>query len=185
MRAKNKAFTVAELIVASVIMVSLVGILVAGFSQNYAAFQSSNIVNSFQNDARLAALQISKDLRRTNLSKLSITKNTPWAGTDSITYKLPSADANNDPVISGGSIQWDSNSITIAVDAANAGELVRSGPDGTRALAHNIKAITFTSINQSNQLYLDELKVGLHFEALGFRGRKHNFNSTFIVDMRN
>ena len=181
-KSDKKSFTVVELIVAAAIMVIFGALLVTGLTQNYSVFQTNNIVNAFQNDARLSILKINKDLRRSAPTQIAITKNHPVAGTDRLIYHLPGLDANADPIVSGGTLQWNTDDIALYVSSGN---LVRADTSGTEVLAKNVKAITFIDINQDPDLYMDELKFSLEFEAAGYGSRQHRHKTTSVVNMRN
>ena len=181
----NAAFTLMEMIIAATIMAVLALVLVAGMAQNFSILQTNKVITTLQNDAHLAILKMSKDLRRTALSQITITNDSPIAGCDTLTYHLPSLDANNAPAIVSGNVQWDANAVTIGIDAANAGRLIRIDVNGTTTLANNVKFITFRDINDIPQLFMRELKISLGFEATSFGGRTHNYNSTTVINMRN
>ena len=181
----NSAFTVAEMIVAAVVTAILVLIMAAGLIQNYSIFQTNRVINTFQNDARLSIIKMSKDLRRTSLTQITIQKNTPLSGYDKLTYHLPSLDANNAPSVSNGALLWDANNVVISIDAGNAGRLIRTDANGTTVLANNVNFITFRDINDIPQLYLRELKVALGLQTTSFGNRTLNYNSTTVINMRN
>ena len=179
------AFTVAELVVSATIMAVLALILAASFIQSNSILQTNRIINTFQNDAHLAIVKMSKDLRRTTLAQITIQKNTPLAGYDQLTYHLPSLDANNAPAVVNGAVQWNANNVVIAIDAGNTGRLIRTDPDSTTILANNVNFITFRDINDIPQLPLRELKISLGFRTVSFGSRVHNYNSTTVINMRN
>jgi competence protein ComGC len=179
------AFTVVEMIVAATIMVTLTLAIVAGFTQNYSILQTNKVVNMLQNNARLATIKMTKDLRRTTLAQITIQKNTPLAGSDKLTYHLPSVDANSAPIVVNGILQWDANTVVIAIDATNPGNLVRTDANGTTVLTNNVNYITFRDINDIPQLYLSELKIGLGLQAASVGNRILNYNSTTVINMRN
>jgi hypothetical protein len=178
----KKSFTVMEIIVAATLMVSFSLLLVAGLTQNYETFQTNNIINTFQNDARLSIYKLRKEINRTSWARISITKNTPATGTDQLTFRLPQVDGNNDPIIVSNSIAWSANQITINVLGGN---LVRTDTAGTTILARNVKAVTFTDVAQNAALYIPELKLTIEFESQGFAGRLHSYKTTAIINMRN
>ena len=171
-----------EIIVAAIMFGSFSILLVAGLTQNYASFQTNNIINSFQNDSRLSIAKIRKDLRRSTSDQISISKDTPATGTDQLTYHLPEVDSNNDPVISGNTVTWDTDDITLSVVNNN---LIRTKNSVSDILAKNVKSITFIDINQDSSLYINEIKFTISFEVSGFHGRVHSYESTAVVSMRN
>jgi type II secretory pathway pseudopilin PulG len=179
------AFTLIEIIVTTTMMAVMALILATSLVQSNSILQTNKIINTFQNDARLTIIKMSKDLRRTNLSQITIQKNTPIAGYDKLIYHLPSVDANNAPIVNSGALQWDANNVVIAIDAANAGRLIRTDANGTATLAKNVNYITFRDINDIPQLALRELKISLGFRTTSFGNRIHNYNSTTVINMRN
>ena len=179
------AFTLMEIIVTTTMMAVMALILAASLVQSNSILQTNKIINTFQNDSRLTIVKMSKDLRRTNLSQITIQKNTPVAGYDKLIYHLPSVDATNTPVVINGAVQWDANNVVIAIDAVTAGRLIRTDANGTTVLANNVNYITFRDINDIPQLALRELKISLGFRTTSFGSRLHNYNSTTVINMRN
>jgi len=179
------AFTIAEMVVAAVITAVLALIMAASLMQSNSILQTNRIINTFQNDARLAITKMSKDLRRTSLAQITIQKNTPLAGYDQLTYHLPLFDAGNTPIVVNGALQWDANNVVIAIDAGNAGSLIRTDSSSTVVLANNVAFITFRDINDIPQLPSRELKISMGLQAASFGNRAHNYNATTVINMRN
>lgn len=189
-----KSFTLAEIIVAIVIMSIFFGVLIASLWQHLSILETTRIIDSFQKDARMAIIKISKDIRQTIPEQITINKDTPYANTDQIVYHLPTLYANSAPIYNDTCpavcvppcLQWDTaNAVSIMVDAGNPGRLIRTDAAGTTVIAENVSGILFVDRFQNPNLYRKELKITVKFATNAFGSQAHTYNSTTSINMRN
>ncbi len=177
---KKKSFTFVELIVVSVLMAVMIGMLLAFLMQTRSILQTTDITTTLYEDARRAISNMTQELRRTTLSQITITQDSPQVGTDSLSYKLPADDdSDGEPDLTGSSIDW-GTTITISLDLGT-GNLVRTQGVDAYVLAKNVESINFSL----SSVYSNELEIGLVLEKTSYRGRDYNVTSTSIINMRN
>lgn len=185
---KKTGFTLVEVLVASIILVMLIGILAATVMGTRSIFEASDISVILQADARAAINKMDLDLRRTNKDQISIVQNDPISGCDAIVYHLPSdSDQDGIPDLdSGGNLIWDTNAITIRLDSGGTQRLQKEVQGGNiEILGSNVKKINFIDRNIDASLYFDEIKIILELEKTTSKGRTFSFDSTTIINMRN
>jgi hypothetical protein len=121
--------------------------------------------------------RISSDLRKTNLSHITIDKDSPFAGTDLLSYYLPQIEQNT------GNIDWDTPEINIYVDETSA--LRRTNL--SEPISLNVKSIKFYSDNNEDgyDLYPNEILIILELEKKGADRRIYTVNSKSIINLRN
>ncbi|RKY42973.1 MAG: hypothetical protein DRP85_01205 [Candidatus Makaraimicrobium thalassicum] len=188
----NKGFTLTELLFVCIILIVMIVALVGALVGMNSVFHAITDTAAIENEARVAGYLIGRDLRRTSPWPITVvTQDSPFSGTDVITYKLPvMLDTDSDgvpdtPDLTGGSIQWNATPVSIGLDPADTSRLIRTEGAQTTLLAENVKSIRFLSHSEDAALYFDELKIILELEKTNAMGRKYNTVSTSIVDMRN
>ncbi|HDZ76773.1 MAG TPA: type II secretion system protein [Candidatus Omnitrophica bacterium] len=183
----NKAFTLVETLMASVLMLILVGVLTLAFFQANSIFYETDILADLQADARLAIDKMAVDLRRTSLSYIdSIIQDSPVAGTDIIDYYLPDDSSPKDGIPdldNNGDIIWDSVN-KIRIDTVT-GQLRMINNGVVTVLANNVKKVNFFNQPRDSSLYLNELRVVLELEKTAPNNRTYNTTFTSIINMRN
>ncbi|MGB2630114.1 MAG: hypothetical protein WBD24_04090 [Candidatus Omnitrophota bacterium] len=187
----NKGVTFTELLWVSAILVIVMAALVVSLVGLQSIFQAIKETAMIETGVRVAGRMIAWELKETSRGRITITQNTPLAGTDEIEYYLPvMVDTNTDgkpdtPSVVGGSIQWDATPVTIALEPGDMGRLLRTEGAAQIVLANNVRRIKFLSNDLDPDLFPDELKIILELEKTGFTGRTYNTVATFFVDMRN
>jgi hypothetical protein len=187
----KKGVTLTELLWVSAILVIVMAALVVSLVGLQSIFQAIKETAMIETEARVAGRMIAWELKETSRGRITITQNTPLAGTDEIEYYLPvMVDTDTDgkpdtPSVVGGSIQWDATPVTIALEPGNTGRLLRTEGAYQIVLANNVRRIKFSSNDLDPDLFPDELEIILELEKTGFAGRAYNTAATFFVDMRN
>jgi len=187
----NKGYTISELLFVGVIMVITLMALVATVTGVNYIFQSVKDTAMVESDVRVIGRLVAKDIKGSAASKISITQDSPYNGTDMITLFLPvmldtdGDDAPDTPDLSSGSIQWDTDPVKIRLEGGDTGNLMRIHGDTSAVLIGNVKRINFIDHNVDSSLYLNEVKIIIEVEHTGKTGRTYNIVSTFIVNMRN
>jgi hypothetical protein len=182
---RKDGFTVVEMLVTAFLFVLVMLAVVTAGIQMRSIFQSTDISAVLQQEARVAIRVITDDLRKTNRSRITITRDYPEAGTDRIVYELPQdSDSDGVPDFSGGLI-WDINTVTIQLEEAGSTRLIRSQGSDTTVLAENVKSINFADSGIDTSLYINEVKIDLELEGSVGATRTTGILYTFFVRMRN
>ena len=187
----NKGVSLTELLWVTAILVIVIAALTVSLMGLQSIFQAIKETAMIETEARVAGRVIAWELKETSRNRITITQNTPAAGTDVIEYYLPvMVDTDTDgkpdtPSIAGGSIQWDATPVTIALEPGDTGRLLRTEGADQTVLADNVKRINFLSNDLDSDLSPDELEITLELEKAGFSGRTYNTAVTFFIDMRN
>lgn len=181
---KLAGFTLAEILIALVISTILMAMLATTLIQTQAVYSLTDISADLNANSRLAINKMSAELRRTSTSQVTISKNSPFSGTDRITYRTPLLNASGEPLLSGLNLVW-SNDTEITVDPINRNRLIKTRDGASAVLAQNVTSVRFIDMAQSPAtIDQDELKIYL---TMNKRGYRQNVTVTTVstVDMRN
>ena len=183
----RKGFTLFETLLVSGILVILLAALMLASTEMRGLFYASDVLATFQHEARLAINSMATDIRRTSLSQITITQDYPVAGTDRLQFYLP-ADSDKDgvPDMSAGSLVWDPNVVTIEAEVVGTEmRLIRTQGADTEVLADNLKSITFIDNSINSSLFIDEVNIILELEKTAGTGKTFSISLTSIVNLRN
>ncbi|MGB2661921.1 MAG: prepilin-type N-terminal cleavage/methylation domain-containing protein [Candidatus Omnitrophota bacterium] len=183
----RKGFTLLEILLVSGILVILLAALMVASTEMRGIFYVSDVLATFQHEARLAVNSMTIDIKRTSLSQVTITQNYPAAGTDRLQFYLPAdSDEDGEPDMSSGSLVWDPNVVTIEGEVVGTEmRLIRTQDADTEVLADNLKSITFIDNNIDSSLYMDEMNFILELEKTSGTGKTLRVVFTSVVNMRN
>lgn len=197
---RRGGFTLLEMLFVVLIMSIISGILFAAMYQSRIIFQAADISVGLQAEARQAIQRIMLDVSRTNRSRIIITPNYPAAGTDQLTYQLPSYSGTpSEPTLTGGAITWDANACTINRDPAVtipvlhtpgstapvAAPLLQSQGGSSSVWATHANQVNFYDHNRDPALYLDEVRISLLMRQTSKEGYVYSTSAVATVKMRN
>ncbi len=183
----SRAFTLVELLVVTLLGVVMIVVMVSTYMAAYVNCSFFNVTTELQTQSRAITRALADDLRRTNLSYVTIVKDDPVAGSDSITYRLlPDANTDGEPDCTFDGLPDWANGIdwTVRFDQ-NTGVLTRTDGSATTVIGKNLVSVRFDSFSTDVSLYMDELNVRLNLGKKTLFGKQHLFSSESVINMRN
>jgi len=176
---RKKYFTLVETLMSAAILAVLGGILSAAFIQMHSLFETNSVLAVLQAEGRRVVRKISYDLRQAG--NISIVKDSPFPGTDSISYYLlsvPGFDNVTDSPV------WNPDKVTVCLNGSS-GALLRSQGNSTLYLSGEVKSINFSNHALDSSLYLNELRLALSLEKKSSAGKLYRMNMTSVINIRN
>jgi hypothetical protein len=181
----NSAFSVVETLFALMIFLALMGILVAAVIQSKVIFQATDINTTLAAESRQILDRISSELINSNRAQVTITENSPVAGTDKISFHLPKYAFGVPVLTAAGSIDWDPDVISINLSPTVAGQLVRTSNSGSVVIGNGVNNISFFDHGLDSALYLDEIRMVLNLRKSDTDTRAYNMSTSSVIKLRN
>jgi prepilin-type N-terminal cleavage/methylation domain-containing protein len=187
----SKGYTLIEMMITVTVMTILLIALSGLMSGMSSTFISLKDTSEAEIDARVNARLLTDELKGTSIGMVTIFKDTPSGGSDTISYQVPQmSDTDNDgvpdmPLVTNGAIQWQENARTIGLDPDNATDLVKIIGGIKTLLATDVTSIRFFDVNDDIDVLWDEIKVALIITKSNALGRSYSTQVMTTVNLRN
>ena len=184
---KKDGFTITEFIFSSLLTVMMLIVVIAILFTAKVNFQFADIKSTLQSGARLAIRKTVNDLRLSDPSRVTVTRNSPVSGSDKVDYSiLPDADNDGIPDMNGSEEPDLANAINRSISLESASKrLIQIEGVKTTVLADNVKSVNFVNHQIAPALYLEEIQIILQLEKKDASGRAHNVAVTAVLNVRN
>lgn len=179
----RKSFTMVEVLIVTAIMAVLGAAISLSMVHMNSFFRSEEALSKLQAESRKIKRYLSNELRTTDRAQIVITKNSPFAGTDTIQFPVPRSDIATswDPAD-----LWDADLVTLAIVQNGADNiLTRTQAGVAQTYTKNVSSIRFIDSTQDATLALNELRVIITFNITDKNNRSYVRAETSIINMRN
>jgi len=169
----NRGMTMTEVMVTTLIFSFIIAGLYAAGAVGQNNWDVNDVQIGLQQELRKAMEWMINDLRQAgNASIVDVPADGNWYTT--ITFKTPSG-------VTGGSIDWNANSIQFVLGGSSSNQLQRLEASQTKIIAQNIQTLQFRRLTTSP----DILEVNMLAQNSTVKGTQVDYQLDFEIQLRN